>query len=34
MAAEERDPNRDPLSDETGSHPVGTGVGAAGAVAH
>ncbi|MEY2617319.1 MAG: hypothetical protein RL522_321 [Pseudomonadota bacterium] len=30
MAAEERDPNRDPLSDESGSHPVGIGVGAAG----
>ncbi|MEY4654596.1 MAG: hypothetical protein RI884_3177 [Pseudomonadota bacterium] len=28
--AEERDPHRDPLSDEFGSHPVGTGVGAAG----
>lgn len=30
MAAEERDTHRDPLSDETPSHPVGTGVGAAG----
>lgn len=30
MAAEERDPNRDPLSEESGSHPVGTGVGAVG----
>lgn len=30
MAAEERDTNRDPLSDESGSHPVGTGVGAVG----
>ncbi len=30
MAAEDRDLNRDPLTDETGSHPVGTGVGATG----
>lgn len=30
MAAEERDPNRDPLSDESGSRPVSTGIGAAG----
>lgn len=30
MAAEERDPHRDPLSDESGAHPVSTGVGAAG----
>ncbi|MEJ7928533.1 PA2169 family four-helix-bundle protein [Ramlibacter sp. AN1015] len=28
--AEDKDLNRDPLSDEPGSHPVGTGVGAAG----
>jgi uncharacterized protein (TIGR02284 family) len=34
MAAEDKDLNRDPISDEPGSHPVGTGVGAtAGAVA-
>jgi uncharacterized protein (TIGR02284 family) len=30
MAAEDKDLNRDPLTDEPGSHPVGTGVGAAG----
>ena len=30
MAAEERDTNRDPLTGEPGSHPVGTGVGATG----
>jgi len=30
MAAEDRDLNRDPLTDEPGAHPVGTGVGAAG----
>jgi uncharacterized protein (TIGR02284 family) len=30
MAAEDKDLNRDPLSDEPGSHPVATGVGAAG----
>jgi uncharacterized protein (TIGR02284 family) len=30
MAAEDRDLNRDPLTDEPGSHPVGTGVGATG----
>jgi len=33
MAAEDKDLNRDPLSDETGSHPVATGVGAAGGAA-
>jgi uncharacterized protein (TIGR02284 family) len=34
MAAEERDMNRDPITDEPGAHPVGTGVGAtSGAVA-
>jgi uncharacterized protein (TIGR02284 family) len=30
MAAEERDMNRDPITDEPGAHPVGTGVGATG----
>ena len=30
MAAEERDLNRDPITDAPGSHPVGTGVGATG----
>jgi uncharacterized protein (TIGR02284 family) len=30
MAAEERDMNRDPITDEPGSHPVGTGIGATG----
>jgi len=30
MAAEERDMNRDPITDEPGAHPVGTGIGAAG----
>ena len=30
MAAEDKDLNRDPLTDEPGSHPVGTGVGASG----
>ena len=30
MAAEDRDLNRDPITDEPGSHPVGTGVGATG----
>ena len=30
MAAEDKDLNRDPLTDEPGAHPVGTGVGAAG----
>ncbi len=30
MAAEDKDLNRDPLSDEPGSHPVATGIGAAG----
>ena len=30
MAAEDKDLNRDPITDEPGSHPVGTGVGAAG----
>ena len=30
MAAEDKDLNRDPISDEPGAHPVGTGVGAAG----
>jgi uncharacterized protein (TIGR02284 family) len=30
MAAEDKDLNRDPLTDEPGSHPIGTGVGAAG----
>jgi len=30
MAAEDRDLNRDPITDEPGAHPVGTGVGAAG----
>ena len=30
MAAEERDLNRDPITDEPGAHPVGTGVGATG----
>ena len=30
MAAEDRDLNRDPITDEPGAHPVGTGVGAVG----
>ena len=30
MAAEDKDLNRDPITDEPGAHPVGTGVGAAG----
>ncbi|AEG91860.1 ferritin-like domain-containing protein [Ramlibacter tataouinensis] len=30
MAADERDSNRDPITDEPGAHPVGTGVGATG----
>jgi uncharacterized protein (TIGR02284 family) len=30
MAADERDYNRDPLTDEPGAHPVGTGIGATG----
>ena len=30
MAAEERDLNRDPITDEAGAHPVGTGIGATG----
>lgn len=30
MAAEDKDLNRDPLNDDAGGHPVGTGVGAAG----
>ena len=30
MAAEDKDLHRDPITDETGSHPVGTGVGAVG----
>ena len=30
MAAEDKDLNRDPLTDEPGAHPVGTGVGATG----
>jgi uncharacterized protein (TIGR02284 family) len=30
MAAEDKDLNRDPITDEPGSHPVGTGVGATG----
>jgi uncharacterized protein (TIGR02284 family) len=30
MAAEDKDLNRDPITDEPGSHPVGTGVGAVG----
>jgi uncharacterized protein (TIGR02284 family) len=30
MAAEDRDLNRDPITDEPGAHPVGTGVGATG----
>jgi uncharacterized protein (TIGR02284 family) len=30
MAAEERDLNRDPITDEPGAHPVGTGIGATG----
>jgi uncharacterized protein (TIGR02284 family) len=30
MAAEDKDLNRDPITDEPGSHPVGTGIGAAG----
>lgn len=33
MAAEDKDLNRDPLSDPSGSHPVATGVGAAGGAA-
>ena len=31
--AETRDMNRDPITGEPGSHPVGTGVGSAGAAA-
>jgi uncharacterized protein (TIGR02284 family) len=30
MAAEDKDLNRDPITDEPGSHPVGTGIGATG----
>src|SRR4030095_16116550 len=30
MAAEDKDLNRDPITDEPGAHPVGTGVGTAG----
>ncbi len=30
MAAEDKDLNRDPITDEPGAHPVGTGIGAAG----
>jgi sugar (pentulose or hexulose) kinase len=30
MAAEDKDLNRDPITNEPGSHPVGTGVGATG----
>lgn len=30
MAAEDRDLNRDPITDEPGAHPVGTGIGATG----
>ncbi|WP_298925534.1 PA2169 family four-helix-bundle protein [uncultured Ramlibacter sp.] len=30
MAAEERDMNRDPITDEPGAHPIGTGIGATG----
>ncbi|MBE7941840.1 MULTISPECIES: PA2169 family four-helix-bundle protein [Ramlibacter] len=30
MAAEDKDMNRDPVTEDNGSHPVGTGVGAAG----
>ena len=30
MAAEDKDLNRDPITDEPGAHPVGTGVGATG----
>lgn len=30
MAAEDKDLNRDPLTDEPGAHPVGTGIGATG----
>jgi hypothetical protein len=30
MAAEDKDLNRDPITDEPGAHPVGTGVGAVG----
>ncbi|WP_338051043.1 MULTISPECIES: ferritin-like domain-containing protein [Ramlibacter] len=30
MAADDRDMNRDPITDEPGAHPVGTGVGATG----
>jgi uncharacterized protein (TIGR02284 family) len=30
MAAEDKDFNRDPITDEPGSHPVGTGIGATG----
>ena len=33
MAAEDRDLNRDPITDEPGAHPVGTGVGATGGAA-
>ena len=30
MAAEDKDLNRDPITDEPGAHPVGTGLGATG----
>ena len=30
MAAEDKDLNRDPITDEPGAHPVGTGIGAPG----
>ena len=30
MAAEDKDLNRDPITDEPGAHPVGTGIGATG----
>ena len=30
MAAEDKDLNRDPITDEPGSHPIGTGIGATG----
>ncbi|HYF17864.1 MAG TPA: hypothetical protein VEA40_08335, partial [Ramlibacter sp.] len=30
MAADDRDLNRDPITDEPGAHPVGTGIGATG----
>jgi uncharacterized protein (TIGR02284 family) len=33
MAAEDKDLNRDPITDEPGAHPVGTGIGAAGGAA-